>query len=256
MKKPTALLLACLLAGVVYGQKGAWESSIERVFEDGKSLYIKHLYNPAKTRFHQVIESNPPTLHTRVVEESYYYRAMCALFLMNKDAEQLLEEFVILYPTSPFEQKAAFAASEYYFNKRSYRKAKEWLSKIDRNELSGEQKSEYFFKLGYSQLMSKERDQANLSFYTVKDDGGKYGSSARYYYGHMAYEDENYVTALENFQPLLEDDSFGPVIPYYLAQIYYKQEEYDKLIEYGDFLFFLTSSHYNFHSFTSSFSSS
>lgn len=224
----------CLWAGSLLAQKGAWESSVEKTFDDGKFLYDKHLYNPAKTRFNEVINSNPPSLHTRYVEESYYYRAMCALFLMNKDAEQLLQEFVILYPTSPYEQKAAFAASDYYFNKRSYRKAMEWYSKIDRNDLQGEEKTEYYFKLGYSQLKSKERENAKLSFYTVKDDGGKYGSSAKYYYAHMAYEDENYVTALENFNPLLEDESFGPVIPYYLAQIYYKQKEFDNLIKYGE----------------------
>ena len=234
MKKYIYTVLISLFGLASYAQLGSWESSIEKTFAEAKELYSKHLYNPAKTRFNEVINSNPPTKHTRVLEESYYHRAMCALFLMNKDAEELLEEFVLLYPASPYEQKAAFIAADYYFNKRSYRKAKEWFNKIDRKDLKGEEKSEYYFKLGYAQLKSGEDENAELSFYTVKEQENNYGASAKYYYAHMAYEKNNYVTALENFEPLLDNESFGPVVPYYLAQIYYKKEDFDKLIEYGE----------------------
>ena len=201
MKKYLLALLLVLFAFVSFAQQSEWESSIQQTFDEAKELYNKQLYNPAKSKFEQVLKSNI-SRHTRWAEESSYYRAMCALFLLNKDAEQLLEEFTLLYPTSPYEQKASFAAADYYFNKRNYKKAEEWFERVDRNSLNGESKAEYYFKLGYSQLMSKQREEAKLSFYQVKDSEAKYGASAKYYYAHIAYEDSNYVTALENFQPL------------------------------------------------------
>jgi TolA-binding protein len=218
----------------LFGQQSEWERSVQKKFDDALSLYQKRLYNPARAKFEDVLASDVPT-HTRWAEESSYYRAMCALFLYNKDAEALLEDFALTYPASPLEQKAALTAADYYFNKRRYSKAKDWLERVDRGSLKNEEKkAEYYFKLGYCQYMSRERENAKLSFLEVKDVDAKYGPSAKYYYAHIAYEDSNYVTALNNFQPLLEDESFGAVVPYYLAQIYYKRGEYDELIKYGE----------------------
>ena len=226
-------MLAVLLVQVSVAQQSEWERSVQKLFDEAVSLYEKRLYNPARTKFEEVLAADVP-LHSRWAEESSYYRAMCALFLYNKDAEALLEDFSLTYPASPLEQQAALTAADYYFNKRNYRKAGEWFEKVDRQSLKGEQRTEYFFKLGYCQYMSRESEEAKLSFAQVKDAEGQYAPSAKYYYAHIAYEDSNYVTALENFEPLLEDASFGPIVPYYLAQIYYRRGEYDKLVEYGE----------------------
>jgi TolA-binding protein len=229
------LVTGALLINIgLYGQQSEWERSVQKKFDDAFSLYKKRLYNPARAKFEDVLKSDVPT-HTRWAEESSFYRAMCALYLYNKDAEALLTDFALTYPASPLEQKAAFAAADYYFNKRQYKKSKDWFTKVDRSSLANpEQKAEYFFKLGYSQYMAREREAAKLSFLEVKDVEAKYGPSAKYYYAHIAYEDSNYVTALANFQPLLDDQSFGPVVPYYLAHIYYARGEYDELIAFGE----------------------
>jgi TolA-binding protein len=226
-------LVAVFCVQQAIAQKSEWELSAEKRFNDALDLYEKRLYNPARTKFEEVLNSGIST-HTRLAEESSYYRAMCALYLYNKDAEALLDDFSITYPASPFEQKAALNAADYYFNKRNYNKAKEWYKKVDKRNLKGEAKSEYWFKYGYSQYLTNEAEDAKLSFNAVKNEPGQYGPSAKYYYAHIAYEEGNYVTALENFQPLLDDASFGPVVPYYLAQIYYKRGEFDELIKYGE----------------------
>jgi TolA-binding protein len=233
MKRMLLALVAIFCVQQAVAQKSEWELSVQKRFDDALELYEKRLYNPARTKFEEVLNSGIST-HTRLAEESSYYRAMCALYLYNKDAEALLDDFSITYPASPFEQKAALNAADYFFNKRNYSKAKEWYKKVDKRGLKGEAKSEYWFKYGYSQYMTNEPEDAKLSFNAVKNEPGQYGPSAKYYYAHIAYEEGNYVTALENFQPLLDDPSFGPVVPYYLAQIYYKRGEFDELIKYGE----------------------
>ena len=233
MKRIVLAMLIVFIAQVSLAQQSEWERSVQKLFDEAVSLYQKRLYNPARSKFEEVLTQDIP-LHSRWAEESSYYRAMCALFLYNKDAEALLEDFSLTYPASPLEQQAALTAADYYFNKRNYRKAGEWFSKVDRQSLKGEQRTEYFFKLGYCQYMGKEVEDAKLSFAQAKDAEGQYAPSAKYYYAHIAYQDSNYVTAIENFEPLLDDPNFGPVVPYYLAQIYYRRGEFDKLIEYGE----------------------
>lgn len=233
MKKILLALLAVFCVQLAVAQQGEWERSVQKLFDDALFLYEKRLFNPARTKFEEVLNSGI-TPHTRLAEESSYYRAMCALYLYNKDAEALLDDFVLSYPASPLEHKAALNAADYYFNKRSYSKAKEWYDKVDKRSLKGEAKSEYWFKKGYCLYMTNEKENAKLSFQSVKDEPGHYGPSAKYYYAHMAYEEGNYVTAIQNFQPLLDDPSFGPVVPYYMAQIYYKRQEFDELIKYGE----------------------
>ncbi len=233
MKKIALVLLTVLCVQVGVAQQSEWERSVQKLFDEAVSLYQKRLYNPARTKFEDVLAADVPK-HSSWAEQSSYYRAMCALFLYNKDAEALLEDFSLSYPASPLEQQAALTAADYYFNKRNYRKAGEWFDKVDQNSLKGEKRGEYLFKSGYCQYMGRERELAKLKFAQAKTLPGQYATSAQYYYAHIAYEDSNYVTALENFQPLLNDQSFGAIVPYYLAQIYYGRGEYDKLIEYGE----------------------
>ncbi len=232
MKRFFLSLLVGLIGFTVQAQQTQWENSVQQSFDEAVELYNKRLYNSAKTKFEYVLTFDI-SKHTRWAEESNYYRAMCALYLLNEDAEVLLEEFSLQYPASPLEHKASFAAADYFFNKRNYRKAIIWYANLDQDDLNAEEKSEYAFKMGYSQLMTNDRDNARLNFKRAKEGKEKYSNSAKYYYAHMAYEDSNYVTALENFKELQNDDAFGPIVPYYLAQIYYQNGDLDKLIEYG-----------------------
>jgi TolA-binding protein len=234
MSKIKAVVLLLIFTPMwLAAQETEWERNIQSTFEQARTLFDKQLYKPARTKFEEVINSGVSS-HTRWAEESHYYRAMCALFMMNRDAEALLDEFSISYPTSALERKAALNAADYYFNKKDYKKAAEWLEKVDTRSIKGEELSEYYFRLGYAQLMNKNRDDAKINFLKIKDQTGDNAKSAKYYYAHIAYEDSNYTTAIENFEQLLDDPNFGPVVPYYLAQIYYRKAEFDKLIQYGE----------------------
>ncbi len=69
-------------------------------------------------------------------------------------------------------------------------------------------------------------DKARYAFSQIKDLDTKYTTPALYYYSHINYTQGNYETALEGFLRLKDDPNFGPIVPYYLTQIYYKQKKY------------------------------
>ncbi|GAI19741.1 unnamed protein product, partial [marine sediment metagenome] len=164
--------------------------------------------------------------------DAEYYSALCAIEMFNKDADYLITKFIAEHPESPKVKFANFQMGKSQYRKKRYKKAIIWLEKVDTYNLSNEQLAEYYFKLGYSYFIRKDYEKAGKAFYEIKNADTKYSAPASYYYSHIAYINKNYQTALEGFQKLTENENFAPVVPYYIAQIYYFQKKYEKIIDY------------------------
>lgn len=162
-----------------------------------------------------------------------YYRAYCALKLFHKDAEFLMAAFVKKYPGSSWTEEAYLQLGYYNFSRRDYDDVLVWLGKIEIRDLDAAQKSEYYFKKGFSEFQLEKYSEAGKSFYQIKDQEGEYYAPANYYFGHIAYRNGNYQTALESFDRVKESEGFAEIVPYYITQIYYQQEKYDELLEYA-----------------------
>ncbi len=228
-------ILTLLIGFVAQAQMGYWEESLLKSYEEGIRLYEKQLYGAAAAKFNDVMQQSPDRTY-EIYVGAEYHRAMCSVYLMNKDAENLVLAFIENHPTSPRVKDAIWHTADFMFTTRKYKQAAEWLQKLDKNELSNEEQEAYHFKLGYSFFAKKDMHGAADQFYQIKDKAGKYANSAKYYYAHIAYADSNYTTALENFKPLLNDPAFGAIVPYYLAQIYYQTGDMDALLEIGETL--------------------
>jgi TolA-binding protein len=229
----SALLLAFTSLGVA--QETPLEAGLEATYNESVDLFVDGLYAAARVGFDELLESDLPT-QSFLKEESSFYRALCALYLMNENSEYFLTYFAQTYPLSPRWQEAHITAADYYFNNRRYKKVVQWLGAIDQQDVASSFRSEYYFKLAYSHLMAKDVDKARNLFFQGTEYKGEYRSHHRYYYGHIAYEAEQYSTAVEQFKLLSGDDKFGGVTPYYLSQIYYKTGEIDELLRVGEAL--------------------
>lgn len=227
----STLLLAFTLLGSA--QETPLEAGLEATYIESVDLFEDGLYAAARVGFDELLESNLPT-QSFLKEESSFYRALCALYLMNENSEYFLTYFAQTYPLSPRWQEAHRTAANYYFNNRRYKKVVQWLGAIDQQDVAASFRSEYYFKLAYSHLMTKDVDKARNLFFQGKEYQGEYRSHHRYYYGHIAYEAAQYSTAVEQFKLLVGDAQFGGVVPYYLSQIYYKTGEIDELLRVGE----------------------
>jgi TolA-binding protein len=123
--------------------------------------------------------------------------------------------------------------AKFQFRKRRYEDVIIYLSQIDPTDLKSGESSEYYFKKGYAHFQMEEYERSANAFYEIKDTDNPYVSAARYYYAHIAYLDDKYETAAQNFKKIENDPQFGPLVPYYLTQIYYNQEKYDTLLAYA-----------------------
>lgn len=206
------------------------------LYDEGIELYGKGQYGNAQKNLDLYWKQKGVATNVEIGTNAEYYAALCAMKLFNKDAKSRVVEFSKAYELSPLTNRLNFAYANYRFSTKRYREASEYYALVDKFRLSGEELNELLFKKGYSLLMNEKNKDAQGVFFQLKDKESKYSNSARYYYSHLLYVDSNYAEALTNFLPLQNDENFGRLVPYYLAHIYYKLDDYNKLVEVGEAL--------------------
>ncbi|MFW5820592.1 MAG: tetratricopeptide repeat protein [Bacteroidota bacterium] len=216
----------------INAQKSKIYSFDEKAFYKGLDYFKKEKYGVARNFFDRALK-NTGSEKSDIKSEAQFYRAMSSVELFNNDAEYLVFEFVKENPSSPHVNEAWFRLADYMYKKKNYPRTITYYEKVDRFLLEKDELSEYYFQKGYSHYMRREYDMARVSFYEIKDIDSKYSSPALYYYSHIAYDQENYQTALEGFLRLLDDKTFSEIAPYYVTQIYYLQKDFEKVLEFA-----------------------
>jgi TolA-binding protein len=199
-------------------------------FTRGMELFSKEKYPAAIRLFDSYIKNNDNT-DQLTVGEAEYYRSVAALNLFNPDAEYRMVLFISNHPESPRINEAYLALGDYFYQNKNYRKAITYYEQVNRQELTQEKLPEYFFRLGYSHFIRGEKSRALLMFSEIKDIDTEYTTPALYYFSHIAYEQKMYQTAMEGFNRLRGDETFGSVVPFYIVQILYLQKDYDEILK-------------------------
>ncbi|NVO03545.1 MAG: hypothetical protein HXX09_12685, partial [Bacteroidetes bacterium] len=202
------LLIAFSSPIVLFSQKTAIYNNPDLEYKNALELFNKEKFGAAQKSFINTMNLISDT-QSEMRIKAEYYSAICAIQLFNGDAEQLLLQFARNHSESPEIKKVYFELGKFQYAKKEYEKVVKSFEKIDALDLNDEEKSEYFFKLGYSNYMTKSLENAKKAFYEIYEKESKYSAPANYYYGHIAYSEKNYETALKCFLKLTKDESFG-----------------------------------------------
>lgn len=229
------IILFAVFVSVAYSQSSEKYNSEYENFYRAEELFVKEQYAAARIEFRAFIDGfdksrpNDPSF-----VKAQYYEAVSALELYNNDAVTLLEAFNRTYPESIYKMDIYFRLGKFYYQKKDFEEALAWFNRLSADDIDEEDREEFYFKLGYSNFQEKHYEEARSSFHEVKDGISEYAPPALYYYSHIAYMNKNYQVALEGFLKLENDEKFGKVVPYYIAQIYYLQGKYDEVTQYAD----------------------
>ena len=219
-----------LVSANLFAQKTAKYNDADDAFKKATEFFEKQKYGLAGYEYESYVASASDNL---MYSDAVYYSALCAIELFNKDAEYKTSSFINEFPESARLNYSYFHMGRYQYREKKYRNALDWFEKFDPYDLTEEEKAEYYFKTGYSYFVTKEMDKAEKAFYEIKDLDNKYHIPATYFFSHIAYTKKNFETALAGFEKLSTDESFGPIVPYYITQIYFLQEKYEKVISYS-----------------------
>jgi tetratricopeptide (TPR) repeat protein len=203
---------------------------LRSVYSTGLDLYNKEKYAAAiKILDAYVKESDGTDVINR--DEAEYCAAMSALKLFNPDSEYRMLMYITTHPESSKINDARMALADYFYQNRNYRKSVSYYETVNRQELGSDRMAEYYFRYGYSLYLKGDKEKALTMFSEIKDIDTEYSAPANYYYSHIVYEQKMYEAALEGFMKLRDDETFGPIVPFYIAQILYLKKDYKGLLE-------------------------
>ncbi|MDR2963568.1 MAG: tetratricopeptide repeat protein [Bacteroidales bacterium] len=234
VKKWTAAIIGCLLAANgLFAQKTIDNKDKNALLSQAHAFFDAHQYSAAQQNFLLIAENPQFALSTRI--DAQFYVAVTALRLFNGDAEMLITQFIEKYPESPHIYRAYFEYANFLFRNQNFEKALQFYEKVDIARFGNRDLSEYFYKLAYSYFKTNELQKAKQLFRETKDSKSVYAENALYYYSYLEYLDKNYDAALAGFEKLAIDTAgiFATVVPPYIVQIYYQQQQYEKALTYA-----------------------
>lgn len=234
------LILNVIIAFKIQAQQTLVDNNPHAEYNKAVDLFQKEKYGAAQQSFKNVIKLIQQPKSEMQISAVYYF-AVCAAELYHNDAEFLLTSFIQQYPENIKTHFAYFQLAKYLFYKKEHEKSQQWFDKVDVRDLTEGERYEYYFKRGYNFLKTGDERNAKKSFYEVINAQSKYMYPSNYYYGHIAYKEGNYETALQCFEKLTKDENFGPIVPYYITQIYFMQRRYNDVITYAPPLLELSS---------------
>tara|TARA_B100000508_G_scaffold137355_1_gene131564 strand:+ start:77451 stop:80540 length:3090 start_codon:yes stop_codon:yes gene_type:complete len=227
------LLFSVLLTVVpLFAQRSENYASEYADFYRAEELFAKEQYSAARKEFSLFLQEFKDTEDPQYIK-ARYYEGLAALHLYNNDAVKLLREFINEYPESIYKNDIYFKIGQYFYQRKKYLDALEWLDKTDKSALENEVIAEYYFKLGYSNFQLGNYSEARNAFYEIKDDSSNYSPPALYYYSHIAYQNKTYQEALDGFLKLRDHPTFKDEVPYYITQIYYLLGNFEKVTEFA-----------------------
>lgn len=225
-KSIVTLMVAVAFSFQIIAQQSAIYTSSIVEYQKALSLYNNQQYQAAQSLFQDVKKT---TKELVLQSDCTYYIANCAVRLNQLNADQLVEDFVLEYPTSTKRNTAFVDVADYYFENSKYAYARKWYDKVDENALSQSELEKYHFNNGYTAFLTKDFKDAKKYLSRV-ENSSQYGSQAKYYKGFMAYEGDDYNKANQYFEQVQDQERYQEKLSYYQADLNFKLGKFDKAI--------------------------
>src|SRR6478736_4153074 len=203
----------------------------EILFNTGFDLMAHGEYGAAREDFNRYLAIS--TSNDLKRKEAEYYKSFCSVKLYHADGEKQLENFISANPLHPLSVTAYYDLATFFYDEKNYAKASSYFSKADFPLLGNEQQNTGHFRWGYSLFSQKKLKEAQDQFNFVKSQGGTYGPEASYYAGFVEYSQGDYNSAVVDLKRAEQNTAYANVVPYVLANVYYKQKNYDELLRYS-----------------------
>ena len=143
--------------------------------------------------------------------------------------QNTIKEYLANYPYTTYEDELKTMQGVLYTEKEKYKNAIKVFNKVNVRSLSRTSVPMYYFYLGYAHLQQGEYDKALAAMLRVKNKQSVYSLQATYYIGYCYYHQKEYSRALAEFLSIESIGSYKQIAPYYIVQIYYAQQEDEKV---------------------------
>lgn len=236
-KKLTTLLSFVFLFYLCHAQSTKVYNDPDADFKQAKELYQQQKFSLAYPLFEKLYLDNARTsnIPISVQTEAKYYSIVCRLQLNDVTAVAAANDFISLEHNAPRIEMMCYQLGEYYYKHQNFSDALDNYQRANVANLSNDEIANMKFHEGYVYFTMQRFNDAKPLFESIaqiKTDPNYY--DANYYSGYIAFSEKNYAEALTYFQNIEQDPKYQPIIPYYIAEIYYYRGEKDKALEYAE----------------------
>ncbi|MEL1244163.1 tetratricopeptide repeat protein [Flavobacterium sp. DGU11] len=221
--------LVPLYALTLSAQQSAIYTHELKDFDKAVTLYNDKQYQAAQILFEKTKSDNQDM---DVQADCAYYIATSAIKLNQKNADELMEDFIEDYPTSTKQNQAYVEVAGHHFSQGRFKQALEWYDKVDEGSLGDTDRDRYNFQKGYSYFSAGDKKNADKYLLKVKDSK-EYGSQAKYYLGFMAYEGDDYKKASQYFEQVEDQEKYSDKMSYFQADMAFKEGKFQRAIDLG-----------------------
>ncbi len=223
------LVICALLAALVSSlsaQDGPINSYPDVYFQRGSELYREGRFNAAAVQFKSYLDAISKA-STNIEEASYFY-SMSKLMAMHSDGVLMVQEFLENHPGSLRSDEANLAMGDFYYKKAKHSLALRYYRNVEVKSLDVTQRNQFNYRKGSCEVILKRYKEAMQTLESVANTPGEYRNQACYYHGYSALMMGDMDAAVKSFERI-KDQGFDNV-RFYLAQVYYKQGNYDYAI--------------------------
>lgn len=213
-------------------QLSAQESAIYtnelEAYNQALDLYQDRAFAAAQNTFEEI--KNQFDEDSEMRANCAYYVANCAIRLQQRNADELMQEFVEKYPNSTKRNDAFMEVADYYYSQGKYTYALKWLKKVKAKNMSRRDYEDYLFKYAYALFTTGNQTESKKYFVQLLDSQ-RYGSQAKYYYGYIAYQQDDYENADKYLTEVSGESTYKREVSYYLADMNFKLGKFQKAID-------------------------
>ena len=157
------------------------------------------------------------------------YRELAARFEgRDKQLQRDLKTYLQDFPYTTFADEVNFMQGVIQVERGHYKQAVKILEQVEIGALSKAHQADYSFYRGYAYLMQQDFERAAIYFSYLGKYENRHTARANYYYAYCMYKLEQYDKALPALQALEQNPEFAKTVPFFVAQIYYAQGNYDE----------------------------
>lgn len=237
IQKYTFVVLFSLAASSLYAQATKMNNDPTTQFKQAKEYFQNDEYSLAYPVFKnlQKPEYGATLIDAAIQEQIKFYVIICELHLKSSGAANKAIEFVSLETSTPLVQMMSFYLAEYFFQQKNYTDALTYYQKAGIENLSNNQISALKFHMAYAYFTLQKFKEAKPLFDVIRQiKSDPNYIDANYYYGFICFYDKNYSAALQAFTIIEKNKTYKNIIPFYIAEIYYFNENYDRALLYAE----------------------
>jgi TolA-binding protein len=238
MKKAAAFIFLASIFHVSVAQQTRTFNDPQMAFNEAREYFQREQYSLAypilkdlQLRQREADRSNQAFNY----QDLRYYTTVCALKQNEQGAVNKAKEFIAIEDNAARVQQMSFHLAEYYFRQQNYAEATALYETVNIANLSNREIADMKFHLGYGYFTSGQADRAKPMFDAIRQDKNDPNyADANYYYGFISFYDKKYRDALDAFSIVEDHETYGQVVPYYMANIYYSLGQKDKALQYAE----------------------